>query len=184
MSLDDLYGPMAEPGRETADVEKKYNPLSLDELSDSTAPLLKQYMDSAVQGLKMPQVIHDSHVILWLISEDEKILFALEEVIDGETGDFFATRSRNDRLKIPADKTRIGHPSLLPIGQDKRARIGGEIVYDPEGDCWVINNSSGRYGYRSHQTKLNLDAAAGLFAKHGINLDVEYIAPRVNKEEQ
>lgn len=158
-----MYGPMEEPASAPKDVEKAYNPASLDELNEHSAPLLKAYMESAVKGLKLPRVIHDTVVLLWLISEQEKVLFAAEEVVDKTTGEFWSIRSRDDRLPIPANKIRIGHPSLLPTGIDKRARIGGEIIYAADEGRWYINNSSGRFGFRSHQTLANLQAAASLF---------------------
>ncbi|TBY49360.1 hypothetical protein [Rhizobium leguminosarum] len=183
MSLDNLYGPMAEPASPPKDVEKQYNPISLQQLSETTAPLLRAYMESAEQGLKLPQVIHDTAVLLWLIPEDEHVLFAAEEVIDKATGVFWSIRARDDRLPVPDDKIRIGHPSLLTNGEDKRARIGGEIIYAADEGRWYINNASGRFGLREHQTRENLEAAAGLFTNFGIHLIVDFIPPRI-KEKQ
>lgn len=182
MSLDNLYGPLAEPASQPIDVEKQYNPTSLQQLSEASAPLLKAYMQTAEQGLKLPQVIHDTVVLLWLISAEENVLFAAEEVIDKLTGVFWTIRARGDKLPIPEDKIRIGHPSLLPNGEDKRARIGGEIVYAADESRWYINNSSGRFGLREHQTKGNLEAAAGLFARFDIHLVVDFIPPRVKEK--
>ncbi|MQB04036.1 hypothetical protein DXT91_07745 [Agrobacterium tumefaciens] len=175
MSLDDTFGPCLEAGRTIANQEFQYNPQSLQRLDEQTGPLLGKYLDTAIGGLKIPRLIHRANTILWLVDNNGDVWFAIEEVVDIDTGTYLYA------LALSQEKTnnhvKLGHPSLLMSTTDKRARIGGEIKYVPRHGCWVINNRSGRYGTRPHQTAAHLEAVAAKFKDYEIPLKVVFEEP-------
>jgi len=172
MSLEELYGPCCAAQRSISAAEEKFIPQSLQVFDSSTAPFLKAYMDT-VTGLRLPGVLHSYCAILWLINQDGQTLFALEEVVDEETGEPLSINIRGSRSKVEG-AVKLGHPSLL--GEVKDARIGGEIVYNFDESRWEINNFSGRYGTRPHQTLSHLQAAADVFKVEGIQLEPVFSA--------
>ena len=167
MSLDELFGPNAPAQGRISNAEKLYRPKSLQALDEKSASFLKGYMES-VTGLLLPVVVHSHCVILWLVDQAGTILFALEELVEEQTGELVAVRPRGNWGNI-AGTIKLGHPSLLDA-EDKHARIGGEISFNRTTSQWEITNRSGRYGTRSHQTLHHLQAATEKFKLYGIEL--------------
>lgn len=169
MSLDQLYGPATEPGRPISDAERVFSPASLDKLCNETAQKLQSYLRLS-EGLKIPQVVHRSATVLWIVDTVGDIYFALEEMADRETGMSEYVRPRSD-FTPATHHIKLGHPALLPPGSSKAARIGGEILWDQvegEENPWVINRYSGRYGTRPHQERKHLEAVATKFKEFGL----------------
>ncbi|KQS95368.1 hypothetical protein [Rhizobium sp. Leaf386] len=174
MDLDATFGPCAGAGRPISAAEQKYAPDSLQKLTDETALVLKTYMDT-VTGLKMPGVVHSNSLVIWIVDDEGEICFAMEELFEEATGTLATVRPRGDWGKIDGT-VKLGHPSLIEDA-DKRARIGGELVYDRGKAHWEINNFSGRYGQRKWQTRAHLEAVAGKFNDWGISLHVTFGQP-------
>ena len=178
MSLDDKFGPCLPPDHDkTVSVaEQEFQPISLHEVDDAIGPLLYEYMDKAHAPLSITRTLHRSNNILWMIDCAGKLWVAIEEVVDLDSGEFVRSHLRN-ASRPGAPNFKLGHPSLLPKGQSKKARIAGEIFWSPDHKDWVINNTSGRFGLRSHQTEDHLKEAAALFKFHGIDLIVKFEEP-------
>ena len=175
--LEDFFGSLMEAG--TVDqIEKDMSPASLTELSDATAPIISQYMETAIKGLKITQVAHDMLPILWVLDRDGRIHLALEEVYEDSGGGCCFPLARG--VKVPNGFRKLGHPSLIE-GGSKVARIGGELLYDPDPDFgvegWIITNGSGRFGYGEHRVEKHLRNVADVFEAYGISVDVYYIPP-------
>lgn len=172
MSLDVDFGPCQAARGNISPAEMQHSPESLQVLDQSSGAQLRAYMGT-VAGLSIPQIIHNYCVVLWLVDEEGTILFALEELIHAIDGTLVAVRPRGDWGNIP-NTVKLGHPSLLQDPQ-KRARIGGEIRFDRERNLWEINNYSGRYGTRAHQTLSHLQNVAQKFNEiAGIVLEPEF----------
>lgn len=159
-------------------IEREMAPASLTELSDATAPIILKYMETAVEGLKIPQVAHDMLPILWVLDEEGRINLALEEVYeDAEQGRRFPLARG---INVPSGFRKLGHPSLIH-SEEKVARIGGELLYDPDPEFgiegWVITNSSGRFGYGEHRVEKHLQNVVNVFAAYGITVDAYFIPP-------
>ncbi len=152
------------------DVEKKFRPSTVQVLSDATAESLRQYLNAAYDIL-VPTAMHARCAVLWLVDEKGAIWFAAEEIVNVNTGEFVAVRSKANFGKIEGTE-KLGHPALL-AGANKNARIGGEILFDRKHNRWVINNSSGRYGIRPGQKTEHLVAVGKRFNEFGINLEVQ-----------
>lgn len=184
MSLDELselYGPCLPLQRGASAVELGVLSQSMDILDDRTGTALKAYMDAA-SILKFPRILHKTTPILWLVGEDGCVRIALEEVVHRDTGTLTYILPRSAPTMRPCD-IRLGHPALLsPVkdGEQKSARIGGEIFYDPveNGELpWVISNNSGRFGKRPHIGRKHLAAANALFANYGIMMREFFVEP-------
>lgn len=172
MNYDSIFGLCIQSDRAINDHERLHRPESVETLNKKTGAALKEYLLAA---LRMPEVVHNTSIILWVVDEDGEIHFALEELINSRTGRLAAVRPRGDWGNIEGT-LKLGHPSLLEQ-RNKFARIGGEIVYNMHRKRWEINNFSGRYGMRQQTTKPHLEAVAGKFAEHGIHLYVDFERP-------
>ncbi len=152
------------------------NPISLQELSDQTGPELKNLMDSVKTGaLMLLKVLFKQFPILWIMNEDGKILFALEEVVDIKTGQLLYPLARKFNMDLLRDKIeKLGHPSLIPHGQEKKARIAGEMYFDEGQRDWIISNRSGRYGLHADVTSEHLNNIAARFKKYNILLTIRH----------
>jgi hypothetical protein len=174
MSLDNDFGPMLPPGRPVQFHEIGSSPKSLTILKKSSAAKLKQYLEGRF-GLPIVSVFPLVFPVLWIIEADGKIKFAVEEIFDAQ-GQFIGVLPKIAK-PIP-DTVKLGHPSMLE-DPECRARIGGDIVYDPIPglESFVIRNKSGRYGFRQHQTEAHLAAVASKFAAEGLHFRLDYIPP-------
>lgn len=174
MSTDDKFGrPIT--AKEVSDAERSCLPTSLQRLDRASAASLTKYMQTAVDGLKIPQVNHQCLIVLWVIDEHDRIWFSLEEAVDEASHSLLYPLPRV--WDLPDGHVKLGHPSLTTNGV---ARIGGEIIYDPEfgANGWVISNKSGRYGFGEHRTREHLENAAAEWRSFGIELDMHYIDAR------
>lgn len=173
MDLDAKFGECRAPQRPVSNAELFYQPSSLQILSAANRSALVAYMESA-DTLKLPRVVHATAPVLWLVDIDGNVRFAMEEVIN-LAGDVIYVLPKNGPPMRP-DENRIGHPGLLDpaiSAEDKTARIGGEILYDPIDGFepnWVLTNNSGRYGKSPETTVAQLEAASLLFAQFGVFL--------------
>lgn len=172
MSLDDLYGDAVAPEL-CSDPEKSVQPESLHQLDDRTGPLLQRLVSAAQEGLLTIGFVYSKFPILWVIGEDGKMRFSLEEVVDQRTMRRLRPRLAKEALRD--GETRLGHPALLSGG---RGRIGGELLYDPgwgpTASGWKLTNSSGRYGMLSSRTAEQLANAAELLHNYGIIVDTVF----------
>lgn len=179
MDLDALYGSCLPYQRDASEAELGVMPRSLQILDAQSAPALKGYLESTGE-LLLPQVVHWTTPILWLIDKKGDIRFAMEEVVARDTGALTFVLPRNGPPLRETD-VRLGHPALLePVnaGETKSARIGGEIIYDPvrqSKDAWVLTNNSGRFGKRPHITRAHLENAKNAFMGFGISLRTFFI---------
>jgi len=179
--LDDLYGPCLPLQRGASEAELGVLSQSMDVIDDRTGAALKTYMDAAAI-LKFPRIFHRTTPILWLIDRDGNARIALEEVVNRDTGTLTYILPRNAPTMRQCD-IRLGHPALLkPVndGEQKSARIAGEIFYDPAENSelpWVISNNSGRFGKRPHLHRRHLTEANALFAKYGIMMREFFVIP-------
>lgn len=183
--FDDMYGICSECalGRSISDHELQFTPHSLQRLNKKTAKSLKKLLElrSTLKFLNiMPKLYH----ILWVMDERTDIYFALEEVID-QSGQPISFLMRNVSARTNGSYLKLGHPSLLK--GDRRARIGGEIIYDYNEDNdesqWLLTNSSGRYGLREGQVKAHLEAVASKFNQFGLSFRIDFIPPRKKRAE-
>ncbi|WP_158665244.1 hypothetical protein [Ensifer adhaerens] len=148
-------------------------------LNNTTALFLKNYMETT-NGLRLPEVVHSTTPILWLVDKDGLIRFAMEEVVSNDTGALNYILPRNGPA-LRDNEVRLGHPALLdPVkpGDTKAARIGGEIIYDPSPNSnipWVLTNASGRFGKRPHITRAHLENVKEVFAQFGIPLRAFFV---------
>lgn len=174
MDLDALFGPCLPFERAATDAELGVSSRSLEILSRETAQALKLHLENA-DSLPLAQVIHSTAPILWLIDEAGQIRFAMEEVIERDTGALSYILPRSGP-PLRDTEVRLGHPALLdPVraGEKKSARIGGEIFFDPtprSDISWVLTNNSGRFGKRPHIRREHLENANNAFKEYGISL--------------
>ncbi|MEP0210575.1 MAG: hypothetical protein ABJ370_00910 [Paracoccaceae bacterium] len=158
--------------------EQATAPASLTELTDETAEILGAYMETADEGLPISRVNHGLLPLLWVLDEDGRIFIALEEVYDRASLQKRFPLARG--MLVPQGYFKLGHPALVE-GSLKKARIGGELLFDPDEDYgvkgWLISNASGRFGFGSHRSPAHLNNVADVFASFGIRVDVYYIPP-------
>ncbi|MGV1990048.1 hypothetical protein ACQZ5N_25855 [Agrobacterium sp. 22-221-1] len=179
MSLTVQFGACSPAARPISDAERSFKPASLQKLDSLTAPHLKSYIDSAA-GLLATQVVGCHCAMLWVVDEHGDIHFALEELVDENTGVSVAVKPRADLGPIEGT-IKLGHPALISH-PSKNARIGGEILYDRVAKVWEINNRSGRYGIRRQANPSHLVEAAKKFnALCGIVLKPVFSKPRASK---
>lgn len=178
MSLDEEFGPCAPAGGYGVNaIERNYRPQSLQQLTADTAPVLKSYLGTADLGLSVPRILHRTNNILWIVDRRGDLWFAVEEIVDAETGALLYTLPRTKaKLLRPDEHVKLGHPSLLQ-DLDRHARIGGEILWSPRYNAWTLNNSSGRYGDRKGTTRAHLEAVARKLNHYGIELIVVFWEP-------
>ncbi|WP_141105632.1 hypothetical protein [Rhizobium sp. R635] len=154
-------------------------PRSLHKLDGHSASLLREYFQTAKRGLGVTKLNHLCLIILWLMDESGTIWFALEEAYSADHSGSHIHHPVSRVWSLPSKYLKLGHPALLS-GDPKKARIGGEIVYDPDfGEHeWVISNKSGRFGPNSKkQPREHLEKAAEVWKQFGIDLDVHYLKP-------
>jgi hypothetical protein len=174
--LDALYGPCSPPGLPIKEHELAFQPRTLQRLDENSAPLLIDYL-ARQNGLLIPNAFPVTCHVLWVVDEPGELWFSSEEIIQDD-GELIGILPKKVSAR-PKIFTKLGHPSLL-TGDDRFARIGGELVYDPdEGVDWCITNSSGRYGLRQHQRPEHLDAVAVKFARHGLHCWTYFEPPPV-----
>ena len=155
-------------------IEKHKYPDSRQKLDANSAIILSEYLESARKGLLVPQIVHQSSIILWLIDEMGECWFCIEEMYKGNASN--TVFPRLNEIDYPKGYEKLGHPSL--ISADK-ARIGGEIIWTKGGDSkpprWLLSNKSGRYGIREDIKKKNLLNACCLFKSCGFLLEPYFI---------
>lgn len=176
MGLDELYGEAIHP-EPCSDPEKAVQPESLHELDDRTGPLLQRLVAIAEDGLLTIGCVYSNVPILWVIGEDGKMRFSLEEVV--AQGTMRRLRPRLVKEALRDGETRLGHPALLCGG---KGRIGGELLYDPGWGAtpagWKLTNSSGRYGMLPIRNEKQLANAAQLLQNYGILVDTAFYTRR------
>ncbi|NTG67241.1 hypothetical protein [Rhizobium rhizogenes] len=175
--LDTLFGP-ATPPPYVGPGEETFSPRTLACLDAQSAKLIKDLFATATEGLGLTRLTHECCIVLWLLDENGEIWFALEEVTyTDELGQrYHHPISRSIPFDPAIEFLRLGHPSL--IAGERRARIGGEIVYDESfgTNGWIISNKSGRYGSKNRpQKREHLEAAARVWEKFGITMDIHYL---------
>ncbi|WP_158775601.1 hypothetical protein [Rhizobium sp. H4] len=177
MDLDERYGECLQFQRDASPVELSAMPRSLQVLTEETAPALKSLIDAA-SSQPLAEVVYATSPILWLVDEAGNIRFAMEEVLNRETGNLHFILPRNGPPLRPFE-ARLGHPSLLEPGnpETKVARIGGELFYAPirGRSPWVLSNNSGRYGKRPHIRREHLENVNEVFAGFGISLRTFFV---------
>lgn len=176
MSLDEEFGPSTPAGRDIGPHERNYRPQSAQRLGADTAPILKSYLDTAERGLGIPRIVHRTNNVLWIVDGGGDLWFAVEEVVHRDTGELLYSLPRTRDLARPEEHVKLGHPSLLEAA-DKHARIGGEILWSPRYNAWVLSNQSGRYGERPWQTPAHLESVARKFNQYAIELRVLFREP-------
>lgn len=176
MDLDALFGPCRAPASIVQAHELRAMPLSRVELKTDTVAGIAEFLDDS-EG-KMTSVFAIFYHLLWIMDCDGRVFIAVEEQLDADDRTIAALplmiRAR------PSGAIKLGHPSLIDSAT-RNARIGGEIVYDPEwdpGKKWVLTNKSGRYGLRNWQTEDHLREAHGFFTAAGLHLGMRFISPR------
>jgi hypothetical protein len=168
----DLHFGLAIPPKRMDPIEFKVQPLSLERLTSRTAELLKQLMVVAEHGLGVARFAYAVVPILWVIDTKGTLWFALEELIEIDTGKFLFPRVRD--APVDTKHQRLGHPALV---KGANGRIAGEIFFDIRADvpAWVITNGSGRYGTREGRTATQLSNVSQQFAQHGIRLREKFL---------
>ncbi|WP_137151003.1 hypothetical protein [Devosia sp. FKR38] len=170
-NLDDAYGEVR-PAARVDPAELSNLPGTRQRLDENSGPVLRRYMQSAIDGVLLSVVLHRTIPILWAIDEEGSFWFALEEVIDTATAGYLFPFARD--LLLKTTQAKLGHPAV--VGATK-ARLGGEIYFDDGLDppAWVLNNKSGRFGYGEGRRKEHLNSAHSDLAVHGIDVVVDLI---------
>lgn len=175
----DMFFGEARPPTRIQDEERLQKPSSLTVLDVETSQLISTYLETAKDGLGISRVAHEMLPILWVLDETGMVSLALEEVLEkGEEGRKFPLAREID---VPSDFYKLGHPSLVSDAS-KKARIGGELLYDPDPDNdvegWVITNASGRYGFGENRESEHLENVKEVFYCYGIEVSTFYIERR------
>lgn len=176
MDLDKIYGPCREPGSAIQPHELRVRPLTRMELTADTGPVIARYLDRS-PGL-LTSIFCTAYHLLWVMDDHPRVFIAVEELLDA-TDKHIGALPLAEQAR-PSGVIKLGHPSLVD-GDTRNARIGGEIIYDPdweEGPDWVLTNKSGRYGLRKWQTEGNLREVHGFFEAKGLYLGLRFIRPR------
>lgn len=167
--LDQLFGPAIPPQRPTTGWEEGNTPLSLTRLTAESAAPLGQLLQSISSGWRLGQIWLNDTIIIWIVSREGGIFFAIEELV---LSGLPVGVPKHQRMALTSDGDKLGHPSLVRC---ENARIGGEIYFDQTIESWVINNRSGRYGAHPSRNRQQLERVANRFSEHGINLSVEFV---------
>jgi hypothetical protein len=176
MDLDARFGPSAAAIRPVEPHEWSSAPLSLMEVTSDSAPFVAEYL-SMRPRLKLTSIFAQTFHLLWLMDREGRLLIAIEELIDSK-GVVIGALPHTISAR-PTSARKLGHPALL-TGTTREARIGGEIVFDPDwqpGRDWILTNKSGRYGLRPWQTEGHLREVHGLFTALGLYLGLRFITP-------
>lgn len=165
-SLDELYGRSLLPSRRGPHEHLRQGTwLKVD---DSSANRLKAYLEHTQGDAYLARLLAENYNTLWLVDDDGQIRIAIEEVVVSQ--DPLITTPMPRSLLRPESK--LGHPSLVEGGA---ARVGGELAINPNTGVIYLSNKSGRYGIM--RTKQELENAAKLFARLGIDTVVSYESP-------
>ncbi len=178
--LDMLYGPACPAGGNGLQPhELTLHPRSRQKLDSTSAPALKAYLDQVAElhlSNLFPEIFH----LLWIVGDDGDLWFSGEEVVD-QNGATIGIFPKSVQAR-PLSLRKLGHPTLIadPL---KLARIGGEVVFDPDdpegsGRSFCLTNASGRYGLRSGQRREHLEAVAGKFEENGLCFWLDFQTPR------
>lgn len=173
MQTESIYGKIV-PAYEVYPIEKKITPISIHTLDDASAPVLKAFLACRPTDFAISRLLFSEMAVLWAITRDDDVKFALEEVIGEESETIRFPKPRRLKLdKRPPSK--IGHPGL--VGAPFEARISGEIYFDPspKKNRWMITNQSGRFGLNCGREESHLIAAAQRFAAYGIELEPYFV---------
>lgn len=178
--LDVLFGPALPAGGNGIQAhEMSFSPRSRQKLDQRSAVGLADYLSQLSDlhiGNLFPEICH----LLWIVDENGDLWFSVEEVIDG-SGATIGILPKSVQAR-PLNLQKLGHPALIG-DQLKLARIGGELVYDPDdpdgsGRTFCLTNASGRYGLRSGQRMEHLQAVASKFAENGLHFWLDFQTPR------
>jgi hypothetical protein len=178
--LDVLFGPALPAGGNGIQAhEMSFSPRSRQKLDQRSAVGLAEYLAQLSDlhlGNLFPEIFH----LLWIVDEDGDLWFSVEEVIDG-SGATIGIPPKSVQAR-PLGLQKLGHPTLIG-DQLKLARIGGELVYDPDdpdgsGRTFCLTNASGRYGLRPGQRMEHLQAVASKFAENGLHFWLDFQTPR------
>lgn len=178
--LDALYGPALPAGGNGIQLhEWTLSPRSRQTLDNASGEALAAYLEQ-VAVLYMNNLFPEIFHILWIVDEEGELWFSVEEVVD-QSGATIGIFPKSVQAR-PLNLQKLGHPTLLgnPL---KRARIGGEIVFDPDdpdgsGRKFCLTNASGRYGLRPSQRRKHLEAVAGKFEENGLYFWRDFQTPR------
>lgn len=178
--LDIVYGPaLPAGGHGIQPHEMSSSPRSRQKLDQKSAAALAIYLEQMAElhlSNLLPEIFH----LLWIVDEDGDLWFSVEEVID-ESGATIGILPKSVQAR-PLNLHKLGHPTLIADDR-KLARIGGEVVFDPDapegnGRRFCLTNASGRYGLRSGQRPEHLEAVAGKFVENGLHFWLDFQTPR------
>ena len=124
-------------------------------------------MESVSKSCRVDQFLVLDVIILWLVDQNGDIIFAIEEAVaDGLPLDV----PRHRRAEHKVGKAKLGHPALIA---GRKARVAGEIYYDPRDNVWKINMNSGRYSAAYDRSLKHLSNVRMRFADFAILLTAE-----------
>jgi hypothetical protein len=178
--LDGLYGPALPAGGHGIQAhEMIFSPRSRQKLYQSSAAALAEYLEQLAE-LQLAKLFPEIFHLLWIVDEAGDLWFSAEEVIN-ESGTTIGILPKAVQAR-PLNLQKLGHPTLIS-DQLKLARIGGEVVFDPDdpdgsGRRFCLTNASGRYGLRSGQRPEHLQAVAGKFEENGLHFWLDFQTPR------
>ncbi len=177
LGLDAEFGRLEDPQRPTDDPpvdtwEQGNRPSSWTELTKGSSTQLRSLMNDVRAGFVAGQVLVNDVVIIWLVTENGGIRFAVEEMVhnDRPTG-----LPKLQSFPLTRFSKKLGHPSLVIDDPQQRGRIGGEIrLRVANGNpYWQINRKSGRYSYQEDRSYIHLKNVADRFRRHGIELSID-----------
>ena len=154
--------------------EKRYPPISLIKLTQSTADLLKLLMQQIAAGCPIGRTFMNDVILIWLVDANGSILISIEELV-------FNKRPQGvpkfQSVPLTKDCDKLGHPSLILAAN---ARIAGEVRYHSDRDpaIWSINNASWRYGLYEGRTSIQLERVVERFHEVGIKLEPNFLQPK------
>ena len=183
-NFDEKFGPSRQPddrGKPPAvsEWEKKDRPYSLTKLTDQSASHLKSLMDMSLLAWKGGATLINDINIIWIVDDNGCVWFAIEELHNRELREREEIcHARHRNLQITKALQKLGHPALI-LGDKKKARIGGEIYFEPRNKppLWIINNQSGRYGFGPAREERHLSEVTTVFKTCGIDLEEDFRPP-------
>ncbi len=164
---DDLYGHCLAPKYLERFEDRKQRTWL--RLSGDGASTFVDYAHAAIEGGYLATQFFTNFSTLWLIDTDGDVLVAVEEGVDVDAKDPSESYPLPRKGIRPPDH-RLGHPALVEGGS---ARIGGELHVRGGDPIIYIDNRSGRFG--RGRTAEQLEAAAELFRKMGLQMSVDYV---------
>ncbi len=178
--FDALFGPALPAGGNGIQLhEWTMSPRSRQKLDKTSGGALAVYLQQVAElhlNNLFPEIFH----LLWIVDEDGVLWFSVEEVVD-QSGVTIGIFPKSVQAR-PFNLQKLGHPTLLGNAL-KLARIGGEVVFDPDdpdgsGRKFCLTNASGRYGLRPSQRREHLEAVAGKFEENGLYFWIDFQKPR------